>query len=472
MSFKEFLIEKQEGMSALNLERYVPIFWNYYSVNGGDAQKYNLAEAIELAASDKVKLSVEEFHELTNERIKTNILKVMSKYIPANEELLFTGNEKTQYRESKKWIEYKNIIKYTPSEKGSDTTDTKQTKAVTSPEKLNSTPDSPKTDFISKHRTSKIYFCKLGGTMFLFAGPEESGATFLAAQDMLIAKDPTFLEKVFENGTIKKQVEEINNNIKKNLTSLTTTLNRTKTTEKLTKLNDLIKKQEKEPTLNKDELKKAIEDRDATKKDFEKFVEIENNTKQLVDQIVKTFTSSPELKQYVVYEAISGATKFRDTPDGIANLIMGIEPINGKTVVAKLDEKFCLNFAKTVNVSVAFKTSQSTHHTKSTASLKVRPNTTVPDQEIKNIEYGKTGQTEEIVKESFENDLNRLYEDAYLYEGIMDIVTAVIHWGKKFWEKLKELLKQGIDKLLEYFGIPGFEVTITPAEVVLSADMF
>ena len=148
-------------------------------------------------------------------------------------------------------------------------------------------------------------------------------------------------------------------------------------------------------------------------------------TKALND-LVKT----PELKEAIIYEAMTGRNKFKDKLSSASHILVFDD--SGNASYKKIDKKIVAKYAKVTNLTISFKSAG----TSTGSSLRG------------------------VVKEAFEETDREM-----LQEGIFtDIKNFLKRWFMRILNKIKKLFVSGLEKIKEL----GIKVNVNNPKIVYS----
>lgn len=253
----------------------------------------------------------------------------------------------------------------------------------------------PKTDmYISRERIS---LKKAGGSQLMSGGKAETAATLAFAYKNLDKKVKTrAMDKAFN--ALYSDIESKFTAYKLPAGETITTLRRKMKTGKG---DDLTNKIFKTDDLHKD-MSRALND------------------------LVKT----PEIKEAMVYEAMTGQNKFKDKLASASHILVFDD--SGNASYKKIDQKIVSKYAKVTKLSITFKTGGRT------ASSTLRG----------------------VVNEAFEETDREM-----LQEGIFtDIKNFLKRWFMRILNKIKKLFISGLEKIKEL----GLKVSVNNPKVVYS----
>jgi len=303
----------------------------------------------------------------------------------------------------------------------------------------------PKTDILGAKK--KISLKKASGSQLMSAGPAEAISTFEAAMSMysLDAKG-------------KKQVESVISTIENDMGRMSTK----GTIGSLEKLRDSGNKLSKE-----DEAKiKEMED-------------LQLNADKIESKLDPLFKDE-KFKSYFCWEAATGTTKFKPSPNAIANVVVKFQETGSIEDYLTLDspEKAGKILAKGNNFYVSFKTGDKNSRpylslrTRNVKAIKKNINEQVTFKQILTEEIKKENIGMQILKES---DLQQLDEFALwnkLKSKVKDVSANIVRSAKKIYQAVMKRISEAfnyiktlgakmIQGLMNFFGVSVSRVKIS-----------
>ena len=299
----------------------------------------------------------------------------------------------------------------------------------------------PKTDLISGK--NKISLKKAGGSQLMSAGKAEAISTFEAAMGMYS------IDK-----TGRKNVNTVINKIEKNMNQLSTAT----TIDKLEKLRDSGKK-----------LSKA----DASAVQEMEGLQLEAG--KLNKELNKLFTDQT-FKNYFCWEASTGETKFKPSPDGVSNLLVVFSETGNikNSLVLNSPTKAGKTIAGQNSFYVSFKTGGS----KSKPYLALRSKKFSPKlteqvtfrdivlEELSKSQYGQNLLIESELEQLDEFQIfNRLANKVKGVAGtiknaVKNIYTAILKRVTQAFNYIKSLGKRLIEGLMNFLGVEVTDIKI------------
>lgn len=515
MNFKEFLLTENKipatpNISAMRLERFIPIIWNEhlnfkgrFSLKGeleninpiidttlpmldqandmitfitkqnehdkdetkatrlGEISKKLKNNKLEQADMDylkqefeTLKYSLKDFNDLDDE-FKNNIISELTKYLKGSDrqELMHlsssSANQKVQV--SKKWKHWRTLC-LQEGEKPK-----------------NQRGMAGKTNFITKDINRKFAFCKSDGTLHSFGGPEETTATFFAAS-----------EHITRNGGLpESKLKGLQQTIQKHVQEMGKQLDKFKISSPIGEIDDKLNSFEimisKEHDMKK---RKALtKQRDKLRKDKEKLEAMRDKGQNLLNAILREISELEDFTTYYLFEALTGSAKFGLLGDemdgsednfsniGIPNTLMVTDGETGETQVDELDFEYCQRYvqSKEGKLTFAFKTRKVGKQWEAQPSSTIRQ-TLKPGDVPQNI-LSPLGEDDTINENvNFNQLFEELLEENYLCESFVDFAKKLVEWGKELWKRIKEIIQRGADDLIEFFGFQ-LDVSINKTEL-------
>lgn len=423
MDFKEFyrISEAQDPdeIDWSSLEHLVPDVWNLYLENKKDVSK----------TFEKLDPKYTKFPAVTEKYIN-NIIEFLSN-IGVKDKFIHSGAGMPGMKHSSFWKEY--------------------TKKVTG--------DEPKTNFFDTPSEKFRISFKKPKTRLMFAGKDESKATFHAAFN-------TYQESP---GNFEKFMQDLESQM---IESFKITQNISTTKEEFAKLVDALEPIFQKQGLNRnkeEDIKKLVTDTDDIKKALDRYTEIRIEAMKVIDaeelkQKMRTtldnfLTTNPEFKSHVILEALSGNQKFEPGSAAIANKIMVTLPDSGLSKIRDIDMTFAqwMSANPFVVFTVDFKPSIPKGRSMGNAmtAIKIQPPTGEGKRgdPRRGFEYAFFG-TEEYHKVT--NKYRKLIDEEYLNEGIIDKIKAwLVTFAKWLYEKIALAVKSGLNVLETLLGVEG-----------------
>lgn len=249
----------------------------------------------------------------------------------------------------------------------------------------------PKTDFLISR--ARISLKKSGASQLMSGGKEETKATFHAAVNTLNMDGTPVVNKI---------EEYINNFI--NIRSEETVTKTRKIGGKLA----------------------------------EKLISTESIHKEFSKYLSKYFEADPEFAKAVVYEAMSGKTKFGDKSEARAKFILVFDDKKGMdNKWFKIDDpSFIAKMAKDTKIGIRWKSQK------------------------RNGKYSIYSTLRLDIKEEFERLVS---EHDVLTEGVISaIATKIKAFFRALWNKIRVWLSESIENVLTFLG---FEIDMTPVTI-------